>query len=69
MFCFGLLFILSSVLKIILVLSSLQICLDSVSLSPVCHSTIPFWLLFFYFKENYIVTVRIKDPFFYQDFK
>lgn len=62
MFRFGLFFILSSVLKIILVLSSLQICLDSVTLSPVFHSTVLFWLLFFCFKENYIVTAENKRP-------
>ena len=48
-FCFGLFaFILSSVLKLILVLSSLQIDMSGF-LSSVCHNTVViFWLLFLF---------------------
>ena len=48
--CFGLFaFILSSMLKIILVMSSLQI-----DMSGVCHQCVITLLFLFCFKENYI---------------
>lgn len=43
-----LLFILSNMLKIILVLSSLQIDMSGL-LSLMCHNTVNFWLLLFWF--------------------